>query len=74
MNIKARALQMTKTTYANSHGLVNTLNRSCAHDIAHLSQQAMKNPSFKKIVSSKIYETKTKMYERRVTYVEVEKN
>lgn len=32
---------MMKTNYANSHGLNNTMNRSCAYDIAHLSQQAM---------------------------------
>ena len=43
MNKKARELEMSKTTYANSHGLINTMNRSCAHDIAHLSQYAMKN-------------------------------
>lgn len=47
MNAKSRELGMTKTNYANSHGLINTLNRSCAFDIAHLSQHAMENRVFR---------------------------
>lgn len=43
MNSKAAELEMTKTNYANSHGLVSLLNRSCAHDIAVLSHYCMKN-------------------------------
>ena len=49
---------MQKTNYANSHGLVNTLNRSCAYDIAHLSQYAIDNSKFREIISTKYY-TKT---------------
>lgn len=41
MNIKAKQLQMSKTNYANSHGLINTMNKSCAYDIAMLSIYAM---------------------------------
>ena len=41
MNTTARELKLVKTNYANSHGLVNSLNRSCAYDIAYLSHQAM---------------------------------
>lgn len=36
MNIKAKSLQMVKTNYANSHGLMNQKNRSSAYDIAIL--------------------------------------
>lgn len=43
MNKKSKKLGLSKTTYANSHGLVNTLNRSCAHDVAILSHYCMKN-------------------------------
>jgi D-alanyl-D-alanine carboxypeptidase len=43
MNIKARTLKMFKTTYANSHGLINYNNKSCAYDIALLSEHVMKN-------------------------------
>lgn len=52
MNRKASQLGMTKTHYANSHGLVNPNNRSSAFDIALLCQYAMQNESFRSIVSS----------------------
>lgn len=63
---------MTKTNYANSHGLINLLNRSCAHDIAVLSHYCMKNSYFSQIVSCKNYareikvETKIKVEEKSV--------
>ena len=47
---------MTKTNYANSHGLINSMNKSCAHDIAMLSIYAMENQEFRKIVGTKKYE------------------
>ena len=47
MNVKAIELKMSKTNYANSHGLSNTLNRSCAYDLAHLSQYGMQNSLFR---------------------------
>ena len=53
MNAKCRELGMIKTNYANSHGLVNSLNRSCAFDIVHLSQIAMENQKFQEIVNTK---------------------
>lgn len=43
MNRKAQELKMMKTHYANSHGLVNTNNKSTAYDIALLSEYAMRN-------------------------------
>ncbi len=36
MNKKARFIGMSKTNYANSHGLANNLNKSCAYDLALL--------------------------------------
>ncbi len=36
MNNKVKILGLQKTTYANSHGLVNSLNKSCAYDLAVL--------------------------------------
>ena len=58
MNSKAKQLGLLKTTYANSHGLVNQLNKSCAYDLAVLCEYAMKNKKFKDIVSCKFYQTK----------------
>ena len=43
MNLKANSLDMTKTNYANTHGLVNNENRSSAIDIAFLCEYAMNN-------------------------------
>ena len=36
MNKKAKSLKMKKTTYANSHGLSNSDNKSTAFDLAIL--------------------------------------
>lgn len=47
MNCKAKELKMQKTTYANSHGLMNPNNRSCAYDVALLCEYAMKNAEFR---------------------------
>ena len=63
MNVKAEALKMAKTHYANSHGLVNASNRSTAYDIAVLSSYAMKNSIFREIVSCKSYICTIKYYE-----------
>ena len=57
MNKTAERIGMVKTNYANSHGLVNSENRSCAFDIAVLCEHAMNNPEFRKIVSCRAYET-----------------
>lgn len=46
---------MHKTTYANSHGLCNPENKSCAFDLAILCEHAMDNQKFREIVSTKLY-------------------
>lgn len=46
MNKKAKELKMNKTNYANSHGLANINNKSCALDLAILCEYAMKNEKF----------------------------
>lgn len=43
MNEKAKNLQMTRTHYANTHGLVNPQNKSSAIDIVLLCEYAMSN-------------------------------
>jgi D-alanyl-D-alanine carboxypeptidase (penicillin-binding protein 5/6) len=56
MNQKAAELNMEKTKYCNSHGLSNPENRSCAFDLAIISEYAMNNSDFRRIVSCKTYE------------------
>ena len=53
MNTKGRQLKMAKTNYANSHGLVNINNKSSAFDVAVLSEYALKNDIFRRVVSTK---------------------
>ena len=47
MNNKAAELGMEKTHYANSHGLMNVDNKSCAFDLALLCEHAMKHEKFR---------------------------
>ena len=67
MNNKAKQLGLQKTTYANSHGLVNPANKSCCYDLAVLCEYAMKNKKFKDIVSCKIYQNTITYLTKRVT-------
>ena len=46
---------MKKTTYANSHGLSNADNKSCAYDIAILCEYCMKSEVFRDIVKTDRY-------------------
>ena len=55
MNSKAKHLQMHKTNYANSHGLMNQNNKSSAYDIAILCEYGMQNDCFREIVHSRNY-------------------
>jgi len=55
MNKTAKELGMTNTHYANPHGLCNKYNRSTAGDIGILCCEAMKNPIFRRIVSTQVY-------------------
>ena len=57
MNIKAQALNMTRTHYANTHGLANNENKSAAIDIALLCEYAMDNEKFAMIVGTRVYES-----------------
>lgn len=63
---------MDKTNYANSHGLSNFLNRSCAHDIAVLSNYCMKNEYFCQIVGTKEYKTTIKVETLMTNYKKIE--
>ena len=67
MNNKGKQIGLQKSTYANSHGLMNSANKSCAFDLAVLCEYAMKNQKFKKIVSTKVYKTKITCTSKRPT-------
>lgn len=58
MNAKAKSLGLQKTTYANSHGLANSLNKSCAYDLGILCEHALKNKKFRTIVGCQSYQTR----------------
>ncbi len=53
MNDKAQELGLTDTNFKNPHGLDAEGHYTTAHDLAILSAYALKNPTFKEIVSTK---------------------
>ena len=57
MNKQAKALQMTKTHFANPHGLINKLNKSTVQDLAKLCQVVLDNPVCSRVVRTKTYRT-----------------
>lgn len=73
MNQKAKEIGMNHTKFINPHGLENKEgagNTSTAYDMALLSSYAMKNDTYKKIVSTKNYVAKSD----RKTYTWANKN
>ncbi|HET7521821.1 MAG TPA: D-alanyl-D-alanine carboxypeptidase family protein [Bacillales bacterium] len=59
MNEKAAQIGMTDTVFANPHGLDDHETMySTAYDMALLTRYAMKNPTFQKIWSTKVYRMK----------------
>ena len=62
MNEKAHELGMSNTTFKNPHGLDDkTMNYSTAYDMAILGRYAYKNKTYRKIVSTKKYVTKSSL-------------
>lgn len=53
MNLRARALGLTQTHFANPHGLDSGENYSTALDLARLAQTALQNEQFCAVVSTK---------------------
>jgi serine-type D-Ala-D-Ala carboxypeptidase (penicillin-binding protein 5/6) len=55
MNQTARKIGLSRSSWANPHGLSNVNNVSTAEDMAQLCMFAMKNTQFREVVSTKIY-------------------
>ena len=53
MNLRARALGLTQTHFANPHGLDSGENYSTALDLAQLARAALQNEAFRTVVSTK---------------------
>lgn len=60
MNQKAKKIGMRNTAFMNPHGLNDPGHYSTAYDMALLTAEAMKNETYKKVVSTKLYKTKSK--------------
>lgn len=58
MNKKAEELGMTGTHYTNAHGLHNEEHYTTAYDMALLMKYALKNETFRKVISTKEYTVK----------------
>jgi serine-type D-Ala-D-Ala carboxypeptidase (penicillin-binding protein 5/6) len=57
MNAKARSLGMVRTSYASASGLNDTRNLSTALDQATLARAALTNPTFARIVGTRVHRT-----------------
>jgi len=57
MNAKARSLGMMRTSYASASGLNDTRNLSTALDQAILARAALTNPTFARIVATRVHRT-----------------
>lgn len=55
MNVRAKELGLKGSFFDSPHGLNNLWNRSSANDICKLSCISMRNPVFRKVVSTKRY-------------------
>lgn len=55
MNERARELGAVNTNFENPHGLDSSKHYTTAYDLAVIAKAAMKNESFRKIVSTKTY-------------------
>ncbi len=55
MNQEAKQLGAVNTHFVNPNGLQNADHYTCAYDMALIARQAMQNPEFRKIVSTKYY-------------------
>ena len=55
MNQEAKQLGAINTHFVNPNGLQNANHYTCAYDMALIARQAMQNPEFRKIVSTKFY-------------------
>lgn len=53
MNARAQALGLAHTRFANPHGLDSEENYSTARDLAALTREALKNETFREVVSTK---------------------
>ena len=53
MNLRAQALGLRQTHFANPHGLDSGENYSSARDLAALAQAALQNPQFRTVVGTK---------------------
>ncbi len=56
MNEKAKSLGCKNTHFTNPHGLQNEQHYTTAYDMALITQEALKNESFRKIFSTKTYQ------------------
>lgn len=55
MNEKCKVLKMNKTKFGNPHGLDHINNYSCCEDVLIMSQEGMKNVTFRQIVKTSKY-------------------
>jgi len=64
MNEKAKALGLENTNFENAHGLHSANHYSSPRDIARILEEAVKNPLFREIISTRDYTIPATRYHR----------
>jgi len=67
MNQKAKELKLQNTNFVTPHGLDDSNHYTTAYDLAILTNYALNNSEFKKIVSSKTYTININGYSREIS-------
>ena len=67
MNNKAKELGLTNTNFETPHGLDSENHYTTAYELALLTNYALNNPTFAKIVNTKTYEIKINGYSKTIT-------
>ncbi|MFK9090914.1 D-alanyl-D-alanine carboxypeptidase family protein [Bacillus salipaludis] len=65
MNKKAQELGAKESHFMNPHGLHHPNHYTTAYDLGLIASEAIKNPTFKEIVSSKVYSDEAVTYQNR---------
>ncbi|HKL80643.1 MAG TPA: D-alanyl-D-alanine carboxypeptidase family protein [Mobilitalea sp.] len=69
MNDRAKSIGCLNTNFSNPHGLPDDYHVSSAYDMALITQEALKNPSFRKIFSTRTYQIPPTNKQSEIRYI-----
>lgn len=69
MNARAKQIGCKNTHFVNPHGLYNPDHYTCAHDMALITREAMKNATFRKIFGTRTYQIPPTNLQKETRYL-----